>query len=256
MKTELSTKQISRISLIVYLVLFLLSFFLMCMPGGRILWYFVMGLFALPPIILGPKLYRILGIVALVLSIILCFIDYQGGKCWHKERDEAIVIPLTGCDKKEQETSVIPDQKVFRHTDFDFLFPTDWTFLEGESQPDRVVFQSTAENDQLMISIFYFVTSIPVEEAKIAFKRIVEHRRNAEKEIQPAPNLTDYQIIENDGYIYAKWGSWISSENMRGITLITPENNKVYTLFLESYGTSDEHLNKTAGLVFENFVTK
>ena len=80
MGKELSYKQISRISLIVYLALFILSLFLMCMPGGRIPWFCVMGLFALPPIIAGPKLYRILGIIALIVSISLCFVDYQLGK--------------------------------------------------------------------------------------------------------------------------------------------------------------------------------
>lgn len=150
----------------------------------------------------------------------------------------------------------MPDQQVFRHKDFDFLIPTDWNFLEGESQPDNVVFQSPEGNDRLMISILCLDTSMSTEELKTAFERIVEHRRNAEKEIQPAPNLTNYQITENDGYIYTKWGSWISSEKMRGFTLITLEKNKIYTLFLESFGTNDEHLNKTADLVCESFQAK
>jgi hypothetical protein len=147
-------------------------------------------------------------------------------------------------------------QQVFNHADFDFLLPIGWGFLEKESQPDRVVFQSTTKKDQLMISIFYFNTPLSVDETKSAFEKMVEIRRKAEKEIQPAPNLTNYQIIENDGCIHSKWGSWSSSEEMRGITLVTLEHNKVYTLFLESYGTNDEYLNKTADMVFENFKTK
>ena len=90
MGQKLSPKQISKISLIVYLILFILSLFLMCMPGDYILWYCVMGLFAIPPIILGPKLYQILGIIALVLAVLLCFGDYQAGKRWHERRNEVL----------------------------------------------------------------------------------------------------------------------------------------------------------------------
>ncbi|MHC5154570.1 MAG: hypothetical protein ACYSO3_00250 [Planctomycetota bacterium] len=85
MGQELSLKHISKISLIVYLVLLILSLFLMSMPGGFLPWYCIMGFFALPPIVLGPRFYRILGIVALILAILLCIIDYQAGKVWRAE---------------------------------------------------------------------------------------------------------------------------------------------------------------------------
>lgn len=150
----------------------------------------------------------------------------------------------------------MPEQQVFRHTDFEFLMPTDWYFLEQESEPDRIVFQSSVENDQLMVSAMYFKVLPSFEEAKIAFERIVEHRREAESEIQPSPNLMDYQIVTNDSYIYTKWNSWLPSKKMRGFTLVTYENNKIYTLFFESHGTSDDHFNKMVGLICENFVTK
>jgi hypothetical protein len=44
-----------------------------------------MGLFAIPPIIVGPKWYRIIGIIALVVAIIFAALDYNLGKYRQKE---------------------------------------------------------------------------------------------------------------------------------------------------------------------------
>jgi len=78
-------EKISRISLIVYVILLILSAFLASSPGGRVGWFCIMGLFAIPPIIAGPKWYRIIGIIALVIAIMLATFDYNLGKYRQKE---------------------------------------------------------------------------------------------------------------------------------------------------------------------------
>lgn len=66
--------------MIVYAILLFLSGLLLCAPGGRVEWFVIMGAFAIPAIIAGPKKYRILGLIALVLAAALTAIDYRSGK--------------------------------------------------------------------------------------------------------------------------------------------------------------------------------
>lgn len=73
-------QKISRNSLIIYIVLLILSSTLMSMPGGYIWWYCIMGVFAIPPIIAGSKLYKVFGLIALLIAIALSIQDYQAGK--------------------------------------------------------------------------------------------------------------------------------------------------------------------------------
>jgi hypothetical protein len=77
-------KKVSRVSLVVYVVLLLLSTTLMCMPGGALVWYLVMLLFTLLPIISGPKTYRIIGIVLLIFTVTLCIMEYRRGQQWRQ----------------------------------------------------------------------------------------------------------------------------------------------------------------------------
>ena len=51
----------SRICLIVYAVLFVLSLFLLSFPGDYWPWYMAMVPFAIIPLLLGPRGYRIAG---------------------------------------------------------------------------------------------------------------------------------------------------------------------------------------------------
>jgi hypothetical protein len=73
-------EKVSRVSLIVYAVLLILSGFLMSTAGGRVGWFCIMGIFAIPPIVAGPKRYRVLGIIALLIAIAATASDYQAGK--------------------------------------------------------------------------------------------------------------------------------------------------------------------------------
>ena len=54
--------------------------FLPCTAGGRVVVFCIMGVFAIPPIIIGTKHYRILGIIALIVAVTAALIDYQAGK--------------------------------------------------------------------------------------------------------------------------------------------------------------------------------
>jgi hypothetical protein len=81
-------RTISRIALIVYVVLLVLSAFLMCGPGGAVEWFVVMGLVASVAMMAGPGNYRSLGAIALGLAAFLAVNDYMAGKAWHRKVDE------------------------------------------------------------------------------------------------------------------------------------------------------------------------
>src|SRR5436190_24025152 len=77
--------RISKICLVVYGVLFLLSLFLMSTPGDYWPWYAVMAPFAVLPLCLGPRWYRFAGGIAVVLSGLLIVSDIEQGKRFHEK---------------------------------------------------------------------------------------------------------------------------------------------------------------------------
>ncbi|MGD0597249.1 MAG: hypothetical protein ABSA64_06965 [Sedimentisphaerales bacterium] len=81
-------EKVSRISLIVYAVLLILSGFLASAAGGSVGWFCIMGIFAIPPIVAGPKRYRVLGIIALLIAIAAAVTDYHAGKHAQPRIDE------------------------------------------------------------------------------------------------------------------------------------------------------------------------
>ena len=81
--------RVSKISLVVFLVLLVLSAFLLSVAGDYWPWYSVMAIFAVVPIFAGPNRYRIFGAVALLLSLVLIFGDIEAGK-HHRQKMEQI----------------------------------------------------------------------------------------------------------------------------------------------------------------------
>jgi hypothetical protein len=71
----------------VYAVLFVLSLFLLSFPGDYWPWYMAMVPFAIIPLLLGPRGYRIAGGVSLALSLLLIMSDIEAGKQWHAKRE-------------------------------------------------------------------------------------------------------------------------------------------------------------------------
>jgi len=81
-------ERISRTSLIVYVVLLILSGFLPSVAGSLVGWFCIIGIFAIPPIIVGSKRYQVLGIIALLLAIAAAVTDYHAGKITQNRFDE------------------------------------------------------------------------------------------------------------------------------------------------------------------------
>ena len=81
--------RIAKFSLIVFVMLFVLSGFLLSVSGDYWPWYSVMAIFAVVPILVGPKRYRIFGIVALLVSVYLILGDIESGKL-HRQRTQQI----------------------------------------------------------------------------------------------------------------------------------------------------------------------
>ncbi len=73
-------ERISKISLIVFVVLLVLSVFLLAAPGNSWPWYAVMSVFAAVPLAVGPGRYRRMGAITLVLSSVLITGDIVAGR--------------------------------------------------------------------------------------------------------------------------------------------------------------------------------
>jgi len=80
--------RVSKISLIVFGVLLALSAFLTSVPGDYWPWYAVMSAFAVVAIVFGPGRYRLIGAVALILSVVLIGSDIVAGKHFHSQHPE------------------------------------------------------------------------------------------------------------------------------------------------------------------------
>ncbi len=102
-------KKISRISLIVYVILFVLAWFLLSTEGGYVVWFLIMGLFSIPPIVAGPKNYRILGSIAFAVALAAAAFDYHAGKRLHaklqKLREQVEIRQKTEANKSPQGNS-------------------------------------------------------------------------------------------------------------------------------------------------------
>ncbi len=80
--------RISKISLSVFAVLLVLSFFLLSVAGDYWPWYAVMSAFAVVPLVVGPSRYRVMGAIALVLSGVLIVSDIVAGRRFHARHPE------------------------------------------------------------------------------------------------------------------------------------------------------------------------
>jgi len=94
-------EKISRVSLIVFVVLLIATGFLLSVPGGRVPVFCIMGMFAVPPLIAGPKLYRLLGIVALLIAIVSAVSDYRNGKGFREKWERMSPNMMSNMSEKE-----------------------------------------------------------------------------------------------------------------------------------------------------------
>jgi len=80
--------RISKISLTVFVVLLVLSAFLLSVAGDYWPWYAVMSAFAVVPLVVGPGRYRLIGEIALVLSGVLIVSDIAAGRHFRARHPE------------------------------------------------------------------------------------------------------------------------------------------------------------------------
>jgi hypothetical protein len=78
-------EKISRICLIVYVVILLLSGFVGTPPGGHLPFGIILIALALPPAIIGKRKYRVFGFVALSLALVGTVLDFKSGQKHKKE---------------------------------------------------------------------------------------------------------------------------------------------------------------------------
>jgi len=165
-------------------------------------------------------------------------------------------LVLFGCGSDTTEESGMEDRRVFSTADFAILLPERWEFLETQSSPDRVNFRSEKGDAQLTISIMWFDPNTTQEKLDESFPRLVEIRRAAELDIEPLPELTDFETVHADGYWYTKYAGKTPEYDRCTATLITIENHKLFTIYLERQGIDPEALNALASDIFSNFQVK
>src|SRR4051812_44276129 len=77
--------RISRVFLIAYVVLLLLSGMLLCVPGCYWQGYAITGVCALVAVAVGPRWHRIAGFCAAVLSVTLIVSDLRAGVAFREK---------------------------------------------------------------------------------------------------------------------------------------------------------------------------
>ncbi len=77
-------------------VMFSSSFFLLSTPGDYWPWFAIMGAFAIAPAIAGPGRYRVVGIAALIVAVVLIVGDVIAGKLFRERRfDNSVKTTLS-----------------------------------------------------------------------------------------------------------------------------------------------------------------
>jgi hypothetical protein len=147
-------------------------------------------------------------------------------------------------------------QRMIRTADFELVIPDGWDILESECEENLLVVQSEASRARLTLSTRYYKSSLSAKELHDAFAGFVKTRRSAETETSPQMDLSEAEIVKGDGFWYSKWAGRDENENHRTCTLVTLENRKLYALFVEAFGMTDEELIQLAGQTFDNFETK
>lgn len=77
-------EKISRVCLTVYAMVFLLSGFVGTPPGGHLTITIILMVFALPPILIGRRIYRVLGLLALALALVGITLEFRDGQTHQK----------------------------------------------------------------------------------------------------------------------------------------------------------------------------
>lgn len=72
--------RISKISLTIFAVMLVLGGFQLSVAGEYWFWFAVTAIFAVVPVVIGPRKHKLIGVGALILSLLLIIGDYQTGK--------------------------------------------------------------------------------------------------------------------------------------------------------------------------------
>ena len=167
-----------------------------------------------------------------------------------------VCFMIARCGSGTGSNKLDTEQKVFSTPDFALLVPSGWKLLEDGSSPDRVIFQAGDGSAQLTLSVMAFDPSTPSDSLGESFVRLVEHRRQAELAEQPAPELTQAELKQGEGYWFAKWFGKIKATDQCSATLVTIENKRFFTLFIERQGIDAQAIGDLAQEIFTDFKAK
>lgn len=140
--------------------------------------------------------------------------------------------------------------------EFELDVPDGWREPD-ESTDETVIYESPSGAERLTISIFHLTDGLQKSEIFDTIKKIVEMRRDSEKEMSEGKTtLSDYQIIDRGGAIFTNFVGYEKPLDRRLSNLVTAENRKLISFYLESAGTNDQLHNSLTKAVFSSIVIK
>jgi hypothetical protein len=141
--------------------------------------------------------------------------------------------------------------KLYKNEYCQFALPEEWPCIPD---PELAIFQSPDQRFRLTISVRPINRGIDNAETGALFSEYVRCRRLSELEVAQKDDvlLTPEQIVDGGGFWYSKYAGIHKSANRRVAALMTIENCKLVTFYVESVGTTDEDFNLLANFVFEN----
>jgi hypothetical protein len=139
---------------------------------------------------------------------------------------------------------------------FEVDLPEGWTELK-QSTAETPIFGDSSGKERLTVSLFFMKAGMSTNEVTDTVKKIVEMRRRSEQELSSGKTkLSDYTIINRDGAIFTNFVGYEREQNRRFTTLVTAENNKLISFYLESSAAADKKHNSLADAIFRSIEIK
>jgi hypothetical protein len=80
----------ARVASIVYVIVLVMSGLSLSVPPGDLVFYIILLVLAIIPLMTGSKPYRIFGLIAVVLSLVLIGLEIRAGIRMNRERQKRI----------------------------------------------------------------------------------------------------------------------------------------------------------------------
>jgi hypothetical protein len=136
--------------------------------------------------------------------------------------------------------------------DLSLTCPDAWTKLE-RSRPDRLVFRDPTGTFQLTVSILTYKSDADSKQARAAFDRLIEHRRNGEREgLGPKDELRFNDVIAVDGGYSVEFSGHEKARARRFQGKMLMMRGRIVTAYIEGLKKTENEMSSVAGFVFSS----